>query len=278
MFILCDACTKVFYGLLTGFLGDPSPSLTQSIEPPESSRQPTQFTDRDYRPAQHGQLGPGSHGTISTAINMADMASALPPYQAPARSFSQQNVQQQFIPAHQPSGMLYPVHQMPYLNPNAPGGTVYNVPYSPPYHNPYIQQHPQLQGGYSPYSPSHHQSGAPIHSQSPAYNPSYYAQHQYSPGYGEMQAAAPNVRIEGQSLHMNNEYRRSQLAQTSNTKDAEKRKLPINYDVSQTIVDGSSRMKQSRGPLTVSGMYSLRSRNLYGMFFRRYWLTILRFR
>jgi hypothetical protein len=186
-------------------------------------------------------------------LNMADMTSALPSYQAPARSFSQQNVQQQFIPAHQPQGMMYPAHQMPYLNQNTSGGTMYTVPYSPSYHNPYIQQHSQLQPGYSPYHGSHHhQTGAPMHPQSPAYSPLYYTQHPYSPGYGEMQAT-PNIRMEGQPNLTSTEYRQPQLLQSSSTKDSEKRRTPAHYDVSQTIVDGSSPMKQSRVSVTVLG-------------------------
>lgn len=176
------------------------------------------------------------------------MTSALPSYQGPSRSFSQQNVQMQFIPTHSPQGMMYPVHQMPYVNPSAPGGTMYNMPYSQPYHSSYIHQNSQLQGGFSPYPSSHHhhQTGAPIHPQPSGYNQAYYTQHQYNPGYGELQAGTPNTRMEGQPRNFINEYRRAQ----------ENRRLSTSYDVSSTIVDGSSRMKQSRAPLAGSGMWN----------------------
>lgn len=186
---------------------------------------------------------------------MNDMTSALPSYQRSSRSFSQQNVQMQFIPTHQSQGMMYPVHQMPYVNPNAPGGTMYNMPYSQPYHSSYIHQNSQLQGGYSPYpSYHHHQTGAPIHPQPPGYNQSYYTQHQYNPGYDELQAGTPNTRMEGQPRNFINEYRRAQLAPVSTTREQENRRVSTSYDVSSTIVDGSSRMEQSRGPLAGSGM------------------------
>lgn len=183
------------------------------------------------------------------------MTSALPSYPGPSRSFSQQNVQMQFIPTHQSQGMMYPVHQMPYVNTNAPGGTMYNMPYSQPYHSSYIHQNSQPQGGYSPYPASHHhQTGTPIHPQPSGYNQSYYTQHQYNPGYGELQAGTSNTRLEAQSRNFNNDYRRAQLAPLSTTREQENRRTSMSYDVSSTIVDGSSRMKQSRAPLAGSGL------------------------
>lgn len=119
---------------------------------------------------------------------------------------------------------------------------MYNMPYSQPYHGSYIHQNSQLQG-FSPYHTSHHH--APIHSQPSGYNQSYYAQHQYNPGYGEMPARRPTTRTEGRSRSFDNEARRSQVAPVS-TREQENRRVSSTYDVSSTIVDGSSRMKQSR--------------------------------
>ncbi|OKL61259.1 hypothetical protein UA08_03924 [Talaromyces atroroseus] len=219
------------------------------IKPPTQPLESSHIATRPHserRSAPHGYPGPGSHRALRTALNMADMTSALPCYQASARPFSQQNVHQQFIHTHQPQGIIYPVHQMPYLNQNASGGTMYNPPYSPPYHNPYIQQQSQLQLGYSPYHGSHnHQIGAAMPPQSSAFNTVYFTQNPYGPSYGEMQATV-NIRMEGQPNLTNAEYRRSQQFQPSNTKESEKRKSPAHYDVSQTIVDGSSSMKQPR--------------------------------
>lgn len=62
------------------------------------------------------------------------------------------------------------------------------------------------------------------------------------------------MRMEAQSRNLNNEYIRAQLAPVSTTREQENRRASMSYDVSSTIVDGSSRMKQSRAPLAGSGM------------------------
>ncbi|KAF4987079.1 hypothetical protein F66182_16775 [Fusarium sp. NRRL 66182] len=239
-----------------GSLGNPSLDLTQSIEPPGLSRQTAQSTI-EYQPASHDYSSSGNLTPNPATLDMTEMTSALPSYPGPSRSFSQQNVQMQFIPTHQSQGMMYPVHQMPYVNTNAPGSSMYNMPYSQPFHSSYKHQKPQLQGNYSPYPASHHhhhhhQTGTRIHPQPSGYNQSYYTQHQYNPGYGELQAGTSNMRMEAQSRNLNNEYIRAQLAPVSTTREQENRRASMSYDVSSTIVDGSSRMKQSRAPLAGS--------------------------
>ncbi|KAF3395131.1 Zinc finger CCCH domain-containing protein 45 [Talaromyces pinophilus] len=242
-------------------LGPSSSDVTQSIGPPGLSRRAAQSTN-EHQSASHDHSASGNPATATSPsiLNMNDMTSALPSYQGSSRSFSQQNVQMQFIPTHQSQGMMYPVHQMPYVNPNAPGGTIYNMPYSQPYHSTYIHQNSQLQGEYSPYPSSHHhhQIGGPIHPQPSGYNQSYYTRHQYNSGYGELQAGTPNTRMEGQPRNFANGYRRAQLAPVPTTREQENRRLSTSYDVSSTIVDGSSHMKQSRAPLAGSGHGSAR--------------------
>ncbi|KAE8554552.1 hypothetical protein EYB25_003091 [Talaromyces marneffei] len=235
-------------------LGDPSADLTQSIEPPGLSRQTAQPTT-EHHLASHKHSAPGNPTMSPTTLNMNDMTSALPSYQGLSGSFSQQNVEMQFVPTYQSQGMMYPIHQMPYVNPNTPGGTMYNMPYSQPYHSSYIHENSQLQGGYSPYPSSHHhrQTGAPMRLQSSGYNYSYYTQHQYNPGYSELQGATLNTRIEDQSRNFNNEYSQSPLLPVSTTREPEMRRVSTSYDVSSTIVDGSSRMEQSQAPLGGSG-------------------------
>ncbi|EED21728.1 YT521-B-like splicing factor, putative [Talaromyces stipitatus ATCC 10500] len=237
-----------------GSLGDPSSDLTQSIEPPGISRQTTDSTN-EHQSASLEHSASDVHRANPPSLNMSEIVSALPSYQSPSRSFLQQNIQMQFVPTHQPQGMMYPVAQMPYASPNAPGGAIYNMPYSPPFHNAYIHQNPQLQGAYSPYPTPHHQSGAPMHPHSPGYSHPFYTQHQYSPGYGELQGVTPNTRIEGQTQIFHH-YRQAQLGIT--TRESEKQRASAGYDVSSTIVDGSSRMKQSGAPLAALGHNSAR--------------------
>lgn len=107
-----------------------------------------------------------------------------------------------------------------------------------------------------PYPDSHHHrpAGAPMHSQPSGYNQSYYTQHQYNPGYDELHSATPNARMEDRSGNSNHEYRWSRLEQLSTSREQDNRRVATSYDVSSTIVDGSSRMKQSRASLAGLGM------------------------
>jgi hypothetical protein len=146
------------------------------------------------------------------------MNPAWPPYQATGGPFGQQYVQ-----AHQSPGIMYPVQHMPYMG-QTPGQPMYNVPYSPGYQNPYMQQQPQ---GYATYHPPNQAANRGI------YNPSYYSQHPY------------NTRFETNPT-TSKDYHPSQLTQTPPKREIERRVSAANYDVSQTIVDGSSPMKPSR--------------------------------
>lgn len=169
----------------------------------------------------------------------------------------------QFIPTHQSQGMIYPVHQTPYVNSNAAGGAMYNMHYFPSYHSSFVHQNPQIQGGgFSPFSMTSHfqhphpQSGASLHSQSPGYGHGYYGQHHFNHAYNEMPSDPSNTHLDNMPQTYDGKPRRSQISTSS--RGSEKQKRQTNYDISSTIVDGSSRMMQSRVPLTTGGQGSAR--------------------
>jgi hypothetical protein len=188
---------------------------------------------------------------------MSDMSSALPPYHSPNMAYGPQAMPPQFIPSHQSQGMMYPGPQMPVPN-QGPASAVFNIPYSPAYQNPYTQnQHPQLAHGtpgFQPYlpTPASHATSGPIPGHTSLYNPSYYHQHPYTPPFGLNQA------IQGHRLREqpDGDYYGSQgdaAAQVPARREGEARQSVPAYDVSQTIVDGSSPMKASRARPHVSG-------------------------
>lgn len=184
----------------------------------------------------HQYAPPPSREKTSVPLNMSGMNPALPPYQTTGMSFGQPGVRQQYMQTHQSPGMMYPVQQMPYIG-HTPGQPMYNVPYSPGYQNPYMQQQPQ---GYATYHPQNQVSNA-VPTQPGIYSQPYYSQHPYNTGYDPNRTASNYP---------------SQSTQNPPKREIERRVSAANYDVSQTIVDGSSPMKPSRGSsLNSLGMY-----------------------
>lgn len=210
----------------------------------------------EYFPASHGYQS-GSHGARSTQLNMSELSSALPAYPSPNLAYGQQAMHQQFLPTPQSQGLMYPVPQMPFPN-QGPGAGVYSMPYSQAYQNPYTQnQHPQLAHGtpgFQPYLPNQptHMTNALMPGQTSLYNPSYYHQHSYTPPFGQSQT----IQAQGMQEQPGGDHYSSQggaAAQGSSRKEGERRQSATAYDVSQTIVDGSSPMKSSRARPHASG-------------------------
>ncbi|KAH8698263.1 YT521-B-like domain-containing protein [Talaromyces proteolyticus] len=220
--------------------------FSQTLQEPIKATHRVDQTPRppstEYQPASHSYTAPDSHKKISPPLNMVSMSSTLPTYQNASLPFRQTNVQHQFIETHQSQGIMYPVQQMPYVCQN-PGNTMYNVPYSPNYQHPYIHHHSQPHTGYLAYHPSH-EGGATVNTQPAVYSPSYYSQHSYNAGFENNQANS-NVRMSEQPPK---DYHHSQLPHMSPRKAIERGVSAATYDVSQTIVDGSSPMKPSRAP------------------------------
>ncbi|KAL1968468.1 hypothetical protein VTN77DRAFT_1678 [Rasamsonia byssochlamydoides] len=201
----------------------------------------------EYYPGSHGYISTGSYGTRPTLLNMAEMSSALPAYQSPTMPFGHQVMHQQFMPAHPSQGLMYSVQQLPFPGQGPGGGTVYNVPYSPAYQNPYAQQHHQQDGapGFEPHLPTH-QGCSPVSGQTPAYGPSYYPQHPYATAFG------PGQAVQGARMRKQpgTKYYRPQgtplPVQVPSRKEGERQKsAPVN-DVCRMIVDGSSPRKSAR--------------------------------
>lgn len=225
---------------------------SQTLQEPAKSTHPANPTIRlsgaEYNIGSHQYAPRPSREKTSIPLNMADMNPALPPYQTARMPFGQHGVQQQYMQTHQSPGMMYPVQQMPYMGQN-PGQSVYNVPYSPGYQNPYMQQQPQ---GYATYHPQN-QAANTVPTQPGMYGQPYYSQHPYNTGFDTNRTAT--------------NYPSQLTQQTPPKREIERRVSAANYDVSQTIVDGSSPMKPSRGSsLNSLGMYSvLHSANLVAM-------------
>ncbi|CRG89850.1 hypothetical protein PISL3812_06889 [Talaromyces islandicus] len=204
---------------------------SQTLQEPARSKRPANPTIRlsgaEYHPASYQYAPRPSREKTSMPLNMADMNPALPPYQTEGVPFGQPNVQQQYIQTHQSQGMMYPVPQVPYMG-HSPGQPMYNVPCPPGYQNTYMQ-------GYATYQPPH-QAGNTVSAQSGMYSPSYYSQY---PAYN-------NTGFEANRTAWHNSQP-PQLTQTPPKRDIERPVSAANYDVSQTIVDGSSPMKPSWG-------------------------------
>ncbi|KAL1999750.1 hypothetical protein VTN02DRAFT_4067 [Thermoascus thermophilus] len=213
--------------------------VTQSVRPALRS------SGVEYYTGSHGFVTTAGHGPgPSSTLNMGDMAATLPAYQPPAIPFGQQTMQQHFIPAHQSQGMVYSVQQLTAFPGQAPGGNpAYTLSYSSTFQTAYTQQqhqHTHLQHGatgYQPYlqNPSTHQS-TPVSGQAPMYGQGYYAQQPYATPFGHGQA------IKGTQMRPQSS---PQKPSSSSQKEGEERDPLDDYDVANTIVDGSSPMQSA---------------------------------
>jgi hypothetical protein len=192
------------------------------------------------------------------------MGSALPTYQPHTIPFSQhrQLVHQQYIPPHQPQGLVYPVQQLPYPG-QAPSSTAaYIMPYPPAFQTPYGQhqqhhQHAHYQQappGYQHYLPSLplHQGSAMLE-QTSLHRQPHLVQHPYTAALGSRRTTE-NFGIPQQAgIHYHDRQAPTPSGAQSSGREGKKRGSKTIYDVSQTIVDGSSLMKPAKARLQTPG-------------------------
>lgn len=221
---------------------------SQFTEQPQPMHQTLQTGGVEYYPGLHVFIPPGSQGRWPTGLNMSDRSSALPSHTIP---FGQQAVPQPFIPPHQSHGLIYPMQQLPFPAQPTGGATAYSMPYPPTFHPVYTQhQHLSFQHGalgYQPYPqpPQAHQ-GTTLPGQAHFYGSPYYPQQQYTTAFGPHQTMeSPPIPQQSEVEYYDREVAITPILAVSR-KDSEKRDPAAVYDISQTIVDGSSPVKPAK--------------------------------
>ncbi|KAJ5372105.1 Nucleotide-binding alpha-beta plait [Penicillium concentricum] len=179
----------------------------------------------------HSSFAEARYGTASSPLNMG-MGYSLPGHSQ--GSPYDQSMHQ--YPAAHGQGMMYPMPMPPYGHNS---GMTYGMPYPayPPYvipqHGTHYQPHGTQMQNLSPGQISPYASG-------------YYPPSPYGTPYGhgvptgQMPQASPPVRATSSSPSKPGSLR----------KEADKRMVELEYDVSKTIVDGSNPMKSVPQPLS----------------------------
>ncbi|KAE8349264.1 hypothetical protein BDV28DRAFT_152052, partial [Aspergillus coremiiformis] len=200
-------------------------------------------------------------GTPSATLSMSDMGSTLPGYQAHTVVFDQHTTSQHFIPTGPGHGVIYsqmyplPVHPDTAPNMNMP----FNSPYSQAYphyshYAPHHQQHQHmpLQHSNLGYQPLGYHMSAHLGPPTAGYGQTYYTSPPYAAIHGQS-AVQANVTTHfnpyGPSHNIKDTFAKGSAALSKETKS---RTLDSGYDVSKTIVDGSTPMKSAQArPSTV---------------------------
>ncbi|GFF99881.1 cleavage and polyadenylation specificity factor CPSF30 [Aspergillus udagawae] len=216
-------------------------------------RNPPRSENVDKHPESHGRGAPPS------AMNMGDMRSTLPGYNQPP-------MQSSYVPAAiHPHGVLYPLQPLPSFADSTSSRTVsYNAHYSQMY-IPFAQQpqHPQQQHQHHHHH-HHHQStslqhgipdyqlfvpnmtapsNVPLSNQTIVFGLGYYPQHIYTAAVGHGQGPpGPSIYLPPSSPYHNTSGLAAQVPSGLPREDWQK-SLTANYDVSKTIVDGSTPMR-----------------------------------
>ncbi|KAJ5154062.1 Nucleotide-binding alpha-beta plait [Penicillium coprophilum] len=172
----------------------------------------------------HSSFAEARYGTTSSPLNMG-MTYPLPGHHSQGSPYDHQSMHQ--YPAAHGQGMMYPMPMPPYGH----NSGMYGMPYPayPPYAIPqgtHYQPHGTQMQNLSPGQISPYASGYYPHSPwGPPYGPTVPT--------GQMPQASPPVRTNSTSPSK----------PASMRKEADKRVVELEYDVSKTIVDGSNPMK-----------------------------------
>ncbi|KAF4259710.1 hypothetical protein CNMCM8812_005760 [Aspergillus fumigatus] len=202
---------------------------------------PPRSENIDKHPESHGCGAPPS------AMNMGDMRSTLPDYNQP-------HMQSSYVPAAiHPHGVLYPLQPLPSFADTTSGRTVsYNAHCSQMY-IPFAQQpqHQPQSTSLQPGIPDHQlfvpnmttPSNVPFSNQNVVFGLGYYPQHVYTAAVGHTPCpSGPSMYLPpGSPYHST----LGPAAQVPSNLPREGRKKPptANYDISKTIVDGSTPMR-----------------------------------
>ncbi|KAL5360814.1 YT521-B-like domain-containing protein [Aspergillus floccosus] len=233
-----------------------APQLSGTDPPWQNS---TPSDSKMYPYPEQPYMTPGRHEP-SSALNMGDMQSSMPAYQHRPMFFEHHSIPHHYVSPNAAHGPIYPVHPMsPYGTPAPNTSMTFTASYSNVYPPYYPQQHPN--------SPMHHAShaypsqvagsqmhvGVPLMNQSGGYAHGYYPQPVYMSSRQGHKSAPPDSS--GQT-HPRPSAPSKQT--TSKPHSAPPRDdLNLEYDVSKTIVDGSTPMRnapatspsKARGPL-----------------------------
>ncbi|KAF7170727.1 hypothetical protein CNMCM5623_003284 [Aspergillus felis] len=211
-------------------------------------RNPSRSENVDKHPESHGRGAPPS------AMNMGDMRSTLPGYNQPP-------MQSPYVPAAiHPHGVLYPLQPLPSFSDSTSGRTVsYNAHYSQMY-IPFAQQpqHQQQQHQHHHQSPSLQHgipdyqlfvpnmtapSNVPLSNQTIVFGLGYYPQHIYTAAVGHGQGPpGPSIYLPPSSPYHNTSGLAAQVP-SGLPREGQQKSPTANYDVSRTIVDGSTPMR-----------------------------------
>lgn len=190
-------------------------------------------------------------------MNMGDMRSTLPDYNQP-------HMQSSYVPAAiHPHGVLYPLQPLPSFADTTSGRTVsYNAHCSQMY-IPFAQQpqHQPQSTSLQPGIPDHQlfvpnmttPSNVPFSNQNVVFGLGYYPQHVYTAAVGHTPCpSGPSMYLPpGSPYHST----LGPAAQVPSNLPREGRKKPptANYDISKTIVDGSTPMRATTAQNTSTG-------------------------
>ncbi|PYH81399.1 hypothetical protein BO82DRAFT_284251, partial [Aspergillus uvarum CBS 121591] len=208
-------------------------------------------------------------GNLHSGSNISGSRSVLPAYQLHPILYEQHPMQQQYVPSVLPHGVVYPIHALSsYASATMNANMAFGAPF--PFYAPYVQQHhqqhqhqdPHIQHstpGYQPLAPnasSHLNVHSP--SQVPSYPQGYYPQTSSA-------TASKSIPAPPSMSGSNHRPLRGHIAEKATDLERETRHSNTDYDVSKTIVDGSTPMRSQHSstdaashPSQVPGSNTLR--------------------
>ncbi|OJI87648.1 hypothetical protein ASPTUDRAFT_36494 [Aspergillus tubingensis CBS 134.48] len=218
-------------------------TITTSREAPRSDN------DQQY-PKSQAQMAQAARGG-APSLSMRDMRSALPGYQSHSILYEQHHIQQPFVPTAHPHGVVYAMQPLPsFTGPPMNPNMAFNGPFNQVY-TPYLQQQPEdplLPPGAAGYQSLGPHSAAHMNVHIPGqsgYGPNYYTQTTYTAALGH--GPGPPTTSSPVQLQPRVQPRNTLGPKTKLTpglgKENKQRRLDLEYDVSKTIVDGSTPMR-----------------------------------
>ncbi|GKZ27774.1 hypothetical protein AbraIFM66951_004900 [Aspergillus brasiliensis] len=223
-------------------------SVSTTLTSPEAPRSDFE----QHHPKTQAQMAQAARGGAPSSLDMRDMRSTLPGYQSHSILYEQHHIQQPFVPTAHPHGIVYAMPPMssfpgPPMNPNMAFSGPFNQVYTP-----YLQQQPEEPllppgaAGYQslgPHSTAHMNVHLP--GQATGYGPNYYTQTAYTAALGH--GPGPPTTSSSVQVQPRNQSRNTLGPKTKSAsglgKENRQRRLDLEYDVSKTIVDGSTPMK-----------------------------------
>ncbi|PYH47294.1 putative YT521-B-like splicing factor [Aspergillus saccharolyticus JOP 1030-1] len=199
-------------------------------------------------------------GSLHPGSNLSDARSILPAYQLHPVLYEQHPMQQQYAPSVLSQGVVYPIHALSSYPPAAINANMtFGAPF--PFYAPYFQQNQHQEPHVQHNAPSHQPLRPNSLSQANSHIPGQtnsYAQ----PIYPQASiAAAPDLRLAPTSMSVS--HRRSSpghMAKKATDSDREngQRHSSTDYDVTKTIVDGSTPMRATSHSSQSLGSNALR--------------------